>query len=162
MISYFLIWSSIIAEYQLKAFISHMGSSTAVGHYVCHILKEGKWVIYNDEKVAMSENPPKDLGYVYMYERMWNIFYMGIGSSIADMTLKKALSDLSAPIFFRVILVIEISVTRNYCDSFSHLSPVYFIRIRLFFPIYLETALFMYEVCNSDFVHVRVRSVNNK
>ena len=58
------------AEYRLKAFISHMGSSTAVGHYVCHILKEGKWVIYNDEKVAMSENPPKDLGYVYMYERM--------------------------------------------------------------------------------------------
>lgn len=54
----------------MKAFISHMGPSTAVGHYVCHILRDGKWVIYNDEKVALSENPPKDLGYVYLYEKI--------------------------------------------------------------------------------------------
>lgn len=57
-------------QYQLRAFISHMGPSTAVGHYVCHILKDGKWVIFNDEKVALSENPPKGLGYVYLYERI--------------------------------------------------------------------------------------------
>ena len=56
-------------EYKLVAFISHMGTSTCVGHYVCHILKEGRWVIYNDEKVALSENPPKKLGYLYLYER---------------------------------------------------------------------------------------------
>ena len=47
-----------------------MGTSTNVGHYVCHILKEGRWVIYNDEKVALSEKTPKKLGYLYMYERI--------------------------------------------------------------------------------------------
>ncbi|EEC17687.1 conserved hypothetical protein, partial [Ixodes scapularis] len=55
--------------YQLMGFISHMGTSTMVGHYVCHILKEGRWVIYNDDKVAISECPPKDLGYLYLYRR---------------------------------------------------------------------------------------------
>nr|CAD7575886.1 unnamed protein product [Timema californicum] len=53
------------SKYQLVAFISHMGTSTMVGHYVCHILRDGHWVIYNDEKVAFSENPPKELGYLY-------------------------------------------------------------------------------------------------
>ncbi|XP_014252821.1 ubiquitin carboxyl-terminal hydrolase 5 [Cimex lectularius] len=57
-------------KYRLIAFISHMGTSTMVGHYVCHILKDGRWTIYNDEKVAFSENPPKNLGYMYMYQRV--------------------------------------------------------------------------------------------
>ena len=56
--------------YKMVAFISHMGNSHLVGHYVCHILKEGRWVIYNDEKVAFSENPPKEHGYLYLYERV--------------------------------------------------------------------------------------------
>lgn len=56
--------------YQLKAFISHMGTSTACGHYVCHIKKDERWYIYNDNKVAQSENPPKELGYLYFYERI--------------------------------------------------------------------------------------------
>jgi uncharacterized UBP type Zn finger protein len=60
----------LFAEYKLVAFISHMGTSTMVGHYVCHILKEGRWVIYNDEKVALSEHPPRDLAYLYLYERV--------------------------------------------------------------------------------------------
>lgn len=56
--------------YRLAAFISHMGTSTMVGHYVCHIRRDGQWVIYNDNKVAVSENPPKELGYLYLYERV--------------------------------------------------------------------------------------------
>lgn len=52
------------------AFISHMGTSTSVGHYVCHILRDKRWVIYNDEKVAQSENPPRELGYLYLYQRI--------------------------------------------------------------------------------------------
>ncbi|XP_034176888.1 ubiquitin specific protease 5 [Osmia lignaria lignaria] len=56
--------------YKLLGFISHMGTSTMVGHYVCHLLKEGRWVIYNDDKVALSENPPKELGYIYLYQRI--------------------------------------------------------------------------------------------
>lgn len=56
--------------YQLKAFISHMGTSTMCGHYVCHIKKDEQWYIYNDSKVAISENPPKEFGYLYFYERI--------------------------------------------------------------------------------------------
>uniref|UniRef100_A0A8C2H546 Ubiquitin carboxyl-terminal hydrolase n=1 Tax=Cyprinus carpio TaxID=7962 RepID=A0A8C2H546_CYPCA len=57
-------------RYELFAFISHMGSSTMSGHYVCHIKKEGRWLIYNDHKVCLSERPPKDLGYMYFYRRL--------------------------------------------------------------------------------------------
>ena len=57
-------------KYKLVAFISHMGTSHMVGHYVCHILKEGKWVIYNDSKVNLSQTPPKGLGYLYLYQRV--------------------------------------------------------------------------------------------
>lgn len=57
-------------KYKLVAFISHMGTSASVGHYVCHILRNGQWVLYNDEKVALSETPPKELGYLYLYERI--------------------------------------------------------------------------------------------
>lgn len=46
----------IIAEYKLVAFISHMGTSSSVGHYVCHVLHEGQWVIFNDNKVYTDFN----------------------------------------------------------------------------------------------------------
>ncbi|CAM6094678.1 unnamed protein product [Calypogeia fissa] len=57
-------------KYQLLAFISHMGTSTQSGHYVVHVKKEGRWVIYNDNKVAMSGDPPKDMGYLYFFRRL--------------------------------------------------------------------------------------------
>ncbi|KFB47436.1 AGAP012248-PA-like protein [Anopheles sinensis] len=57
-------------KYKLVAFISHMGTSAQVGHYVCHICKDGQWVIFNDNKVAISQNPPKELGYLYLYQRV--------------------------------------------------------------------------------------------
>ncbi|KAM8953716.1 ubiquitin carboxyl-terminal hydrolase 13 isoform 2-T2 [Pelodytes ibericus] len=57
-------------RYELIGFISHAGTSTMSGHYVCHIKKEGRWVIYNDHKVSASERPPKDLGYIYFYHRI--------------------------------------------------------------------------------------------
>jgi len=56
-------------SYELFAFVSHMGTSTMCGHYVCHVRKDGRWVIFNDEKVAESEQLPKDLGYIYFYKR---------------------------------------------------------------------------------------------
>lgn len=56
--------------YQLKAFISHMGQSTMCGHYVCHIKQDERWYIFNDNKVAVSENPPREFGYLYFYERV--------------------------------------------------------------------------------------------
>jgi ubiquitin carboxyl-terminal hydrolase 5/13 len=57
-------------KYKLMAFVSHMGTSTQCGHYVAHILKEGRWVIFNDCKVAASCEPPKDMGYLYFFERI--------------------------------------------------------------------------------------------
>lgn len=57
-------------HYELMGIISHMGSNTSCGHYVCHIKKDGRWVIFNDEKVAESEQPPKDLGYMYLFRRV--------------------------------------------------------------------------------------------
>ncbi|XP_053895759.1 ubiquitin carboxyl-terminal hydrolase 13 isoform X2 [Malaclemys terrapin pileata] len=57
-------------RYELFGFISHMGTSTMSGHYVSHLKKEGRWVIYNDLKVCASERPPRDLGYIYFYRRI--------------------------------------------------------------------------------------------
>lgn len=57
-------------KYELIAFISHMGTSAQCGHYVCHIKKEGQWVIHNDNKIALSEHPPIDLAYMYLYRRI--------------------------------------------------------------------------------------------
>jgi ubiquitin carboxyl-terminal hydrolase 5/13 len=67
-------------RYALVGFISHMGNSTNSGHYVCHLRKQptgeaasdlsaAQWFIFNDAKVAKSEAPPLDLGYVYVYAR---------------------------------------------------------------------------------------------
>jgi ubiquitin carboxyl-terminal hydrolase 5/13 len=33
-------------------------------------LLDRRWVIFNDEKVAESEHPPKDLGYMYLFRRV--------------------------------------------------------------------------------------------
>ncbi|CAF1368554.1 unnamed protein product [Rotaria sordida] len=57
-------------KYRLVAFISHIGTHPSCGHYVAHIYKDGRWVIFNDEIVALSEHPPKDLAYLYIYKRM--------------------------------------------------------------------------------------------
>lgn len=56
-------------KYELVGFASHLGSSTASGHYVAHIMKEGRFVLFNDEKVAVSQRPPIDLGFLYVYRR---------------------------------------------------------------------------------------------
>jgi len=56
-------------KYTLVGFISHIGKNTGSGHYVAHVKKDGRWVIFDDQKVAASDSPPLDLGYVYMYRR---------------------------------------------------------------------------------------------
>uniref|UniRef100_A0A1I7TET2 Ubiquitin carboxyl-terminal hydrolase n=2 Tax=Caenorhabditis tropicalis TaxID=1561998 RepID=A0A1I7TET2_9PELO len=57
-------------KYKLIGMISHMGSRPDSGHYVAHMLKDGKWVLFNDEKVALSQDPPKKLAYIYLYKRV--------------------------------------------------------------------------------------------
>ncbi|KAI8100790.1 hypothetical protein M9434_005181 [Picochlorum sp. BPE23] len=61
--------SSNVSDYELCGFVSHIGKNTSSGHYVCHLKKDGMWVIYNDEKVAKSENPPTEFGYMYLYKQ---------------------------------------------------------------------------------------------
>lgn len=36
----------------------------------CPLIVFFRWVIYNDQKVCASEKPPKDLGYIYFYQRV--------------------------------------------------------------------------------------------
>eukprot|EP01127_Copromyxa_protea_P001634 TRINITY_DN11594_c0_g1_i1.p1 TRINITY_DN11594_c0_g1~~TRINITY_DN11594_c0_g1_i1.p1 ORF type:complete len:802 (-),score=245.62 TRINITY_DN11594_c0_g1_i1:36-2441(-) len=57
-------------RYKLFAFVTHMGKNTSSGHYVAHILVDGKWVIYNDAKVAESVEPPRTLAYLYFFKRI--------------------------------------------------------------------------------------------
>mmetsp|Transcript_22548 Transcript_22548/g.49850 ORF Transcript_22548/g.49850 Transcript_22548/m.49850 type:complete len:835 (-) Transcript_22548:225-2729(-) len=60
-----------VGEYSLVGFISHVGRHTSHGHYVCHMRRgsDNDWVIFDDQKVAKSEAPPLDLGYIYLYRR---------------------------------------------------------------------------------------------
>ncbi|KAL5972953.1 ubiquitin-specific protease ubp14 [Asimina triloba] len=57
-------------RYKLMAIVSHIGTSTQCGHYVAHVYKNGRWVIFNDNKVGASIDPPKDMGYLYFFQRM--------------------------------------------------------------------------------------------
>ena len=59
-----------VGKYTLYSIISHIGKSTLCGHYVAHILKDGNWVLFNDEKVVESKKPPFKLGYIYLYKRL--------------------------------------------------------------------------------------------
>ena len=56
-------------KYELFGIVSHMGGNTACGHYVAHVKIEGQWHIFNDRKVAISQKPPLELGYLYFYRR---------------------------------------------------------------------------------------------
>ncbi len=71
-------------RYTLVGFLSHMGPSPASGHYVAHVRKDRSgrspadkgadastltWHIFNDAKVALSEDPPLEQGFVYLYAR---------------------------------------------------------------------------------------------
>lgn len=56
-------------KYSMVGMISHIGKNTGSGHYVAHVKKGTKWVIFNDEKVALSENPPIQHAYLYLFQR---------------------------------------------------------------------------------------------
>ena len=57
-------------KYKLTGMISHIGKHTGSGHYVAHLLRGDKWIIFNDEKVAESAEPPFPHAYLYLYQRV--------------------------------------------------------------------------------------------
>ncbi|CAO3591367.1 unnamed protein product [Absidia cylindrospora] len=59
-------------NYRMKSFVSHKGTSIHCGHYVAHVYKDGKWILFNDNKVAVSPSPPIGEGYLYFLDRIRN------------------------------------------------------------------------------------------
>lgn len=57
-------------RYALTGLVSHIGKNTGSGHYVAHLKKDEKWVIFNDEKVALSAKPPIPHAYLYLFQRI--------------------------------------------------------------------------------------------
>ncbi|EGG16808.1 deubiquitinating enzyme [Cavenderia fasciculata] len=57
------------AKYHLVGFITHLGNNVQMGHYICHVKKNGKWVKFNDRSVQLSQQPAKEFGYMYFYSR---------------------------------------------------------------------------------------------
>ncbi|KAH0786495.1 ubiquitin carboxyl-terminal hydrolase 14 [Histomonas meleagridis] len=58
--------------YELIGFVQHKGPSALCGHYIANVKFDGKWILYNDEKVAVypDDYPPQfGKGYLYMYRR---------------------------------------------------------------------------------------------
>lgn len=56
--------------YQLHGFITHLGASVHAGHYVCHLKRQGKWIYFNDAKVAQTDQPPIGKGYMYFLKKV--------------------------------------------------------------------------------------------
>lgn len=58
---------STSASFKLIAFISHRGTSAHCGHYVAHVLRNDKWILYNDNKVVEVDSIDSVVGLAYMY-----------------------------------------------------------------------------------------------
>ncbi|KAI8983550.1 hypothetical protein BDB01DRAFT_722821, partial [Pilobolus umbonatus] len=56
-------------NYIVDSFISHKGTSVHCGHYVSHVFKNGKWTLFNDNKVAITPTPPIEEAYLYFLRR---------------------------------------------------------------------------------------------
>ncbi|KEH30645.1 putative ubiquitinyl hydrolase 1 [Medicago truncatula] len=57
-------------RYQLLGFVSHVGSSMDTGHYIAYVRKLDRWVLFDDNIVGAVHRPPKDMGYLYFFERL--------------------------------------------------------------------------------------------
>lgn len=58
--------------YSIKAVVCHKGSSPHTGHYVVFIKIDGKWHLFNDEKVVLCGDNVDDMkktGYIYFLQR---------------------------------------------------------------------------------------------
>lgn len=58
------------SKYELYGIIPHIGKTTNSGHYVAYVKKDGKWISFNDSKVAFVDEPPRDMGFLYFFKRI--------------------------------------------------------------------------------------------
>jgi ubiquitin carboxyl-terminal hydrolase 5/13 len=49
--------ATLPANFEVKSFVSHKGTSVHCGHYVAHVNKNGQWALFNDNKVAAAPKP---------------------------------------------------------------------------------------------------------
>ncbi len=58
--------------YQLFGFIVHKGNTIQSGHYVAYLwsAERAHWILYDDERVSVSEKPPIDQAYLYLFRRL--------------------------------------------------------------------------------------------
>eukprot|EP00741_Cyanophora_paradoxa_P017291 tig00020961_g16701.t1 len=58
--------------YELVGVVTHKGPSVHCGHYIAHCRRaaDGRWVLFNDNKVVEAGNPPLTHGYLYFFRRV--------------------------------------------------------------------------------------------
>jgi ubiquitin carboxyl-terminal hydrolase 5/13 len=64
--------SAAPAGYDLFGVIAHKGSSVHAGHYVAYVRRGGRWVLFNDRKVAACAEVMESAaaqGYVYLFKK---------------------------------------------------------------------------------------------
>ena len=60
---------SLLVYILLLGSVVHLGKSVHCGHYVSYVRKNNKWVYYNDNKVAETNDPLIGRGYILIYKQ---------------------------------------------------------------------------------------------
>lgn len=62
--------ATLPANFGVKSFVSHKGTSVHCGHYVAHVNKNGQWALFNDNKVAAAPKPESTSdAYIFFLQR---------------------------------------------------------------------------------------------
>lgn len=75
--------------YKLVAFVLHRGTELDSGHYLAYVRaslfseedlsemqvrelvnRDQDWMVFNDEEVTLTQDPPVQMAYIYFYKRM--------------------------------------------------------------------------------------------
>lgn len=54
-------------DYELRSIVCHKGTSVHAGHYVAAIRRDGKWYLFNDERVVEGTDAEELQKYAYIY-----------------------------------------------------------------------------------------------
>lgn len=59
--------ATLPTSYELRSIVCHKGTSVHAGHYVAAIRRDGKWVLFNDERVVEGTDVAELQKYAYIY-----------------------------------------------------------------------------------------------